>query len=260
MTVRAPARTPRCLFVLAAVAAGLVLPATAAHAGCHAFTVSVSNAAPREGSTITVTVRRDGNVEPSAVRVRTVAQSATSGTDFEPLDEEIAFSNELQQQRTVRILADAAREPSESFRLELSDGSGCGDAELTYGPPATVTIQNVTAAATLSPTPTPTPFTSVPPRPTPSRSTTTAVASTTPPASRVPTTSAPPGSPSGSPSASPSAPLSSTAVAAPSESADMATDDAASDDGLGLAMIALVVGGLVAAGGAALYLRRRGAA
>src|SRR5687767_1679859 len=142
MTVRAPARAPRCLLVLAVVAAALVLPASSAHAACHAFSVSVSNSSPREGSTITVTVRRDGNVHSSAVRVHTVAQSATSGADFQGLDEEIAFSNEVQEQRTLRIHSDAAREPSESFRIELSDGSGCDDAELSYGPPVTVNIQN----------------------------------------------------------------------------------------------------------------------
>lgn len=153
MTDGAPARggsgrTVARLSVILSLAAAMVLPlAGTAHAACHAFTVEADPSAPGEGQTVTVTIRRDADVQPSSVRVRTVDGTATGGSDYTPMDERVEFTDGTEQTRQIDVLGDDATEDSETFEIELSEGEGCEvNQNFTYDS-ATVTIEDDDAAA-----------------------------------------------------------------------------------------------------------------
>ena len=180
MTPGAP--TSRSRVVALAVGAGLTLGAAMfasappAWAACHAFDVSVDPANAPEGTSVTVTVSRDGSVNPSSVRVRTVDGTATGGQDYEPVDRRVEFTSGTEQQLTLQILQDEADEPAETFRLELSEGQGCpANPSFRYGS-ATVTVadDDDPQPTPTAPPPPPGPTTTPPPG-----ATTTAASATT---------------------------------------------------------------------------------
>lgn len=138
-----PARFTIGLATVAGVVCGLlfvtVVPASAA---CHAFTVEADPSVPDEGATVTVTIRRDADVQPSSVRVRTVDETATGGSDYTPLDERVEFTDGTEQTREIDILDDGTSEDDETFVIELSEGEGCEvNQSFTYDS-VTVTIQD----------------------------------------------------------------------------------------------------------------------
>lgn len=127
-----------------------------AHAACHAFTVEASPSTADEGMTVTVTIKRDADVDPSSVRVRTVDETATGGSDYTPLDERVEFSSGTEQEREVDILDDQDAEEDETFGIELSEGEGCTvNPNFTYDS-TTVTIADDDPADDTSPSPSPT--------------------------------------------------------------------------------------------------------
>lgn len=144
--------TGRVLAVVTLAAALLVPLAGTAHAACHAFTVEVDPATPSEGQTVTVTIRRDADVQPSSVRVRTVDGTATGGDDYTPLDERVEFEDGTERTREIGILDDDATEDDETFDVELSEGEGCEVNQNFSYDSATVTIQDDDAAAEEQPT------------------------------------------------------------------------------------------------------------
>jgi hypothetical protein len=143
-------------------------------ATCHAFTVDVSPAGVREGGRVSVTVRRDGGLGQSSVQVSTVDGTAKAGNDYERVNRRVRFeSPQTQQTFSIQTSDDDDKEPSETFRVEVSDGSGCPLAS-THGPDATVTIVDndstpeaaespTSQAAAPSPSPPPPPAESPPP-------------------------------------------------------------------------------------------------
>lgn len=156
--MRQRARRIRALLGVAALA-GLLVVATGAPAAaaCHAFTVQVDPAEPAEGATVTVTIQRDAAVQPSSVRVRTVDETATAGSDYAGVDERVEFTDGTEQQRQIDVLDDDSAEDDETFRVELSDAEGCEvNPNFTYDS-ATVTIQDDDEPAQASPSPEPSP-------------------------------------------------------------------------------------------------------
>lgn len=150
-------RTVVRLLVTLSLVAAMVALAGVAHAACHAFTVEVDPSTGAEGQTVTVTIRRDRDVRPSSVRVRTVEVTATGGADYTELDERVQFTEGTEQTRQVDILDDEAPEDDETFEIELSEGQGCEiNQNFTYDS-ATVTIDDDDAPAAESPAPEQTP-------------------------------------------------------------------------------------------------------
>lgn len=145
-------RTVTRMLVILSLAATMVLPlAGVAHAACHAFTVEADPSAPGEGQTVTVTIRRDADVQPSSVRVRTVDGTATGGSDYTPMDERVEFTEGTEQTRQIDVLDDDATEDSETFEIELSEGQGCEVNQSFSYDSATVTIEDDDAAAAEEP-------------------------------------------------------------------------------------------------------------
>lgn len=139
---RSGRRAARLLVTLSLAAAMMSPLAGVAHAACHAFTVEADPSTPTEGQTVTVTIRRDADVQPSSVRVRTVDGTATGGADYTALDERVEFTEGTEQIREIDILDDDATEDSETFEIELSEGEGCEvNQSFTYDS-ATVTIED----------------------------------------------------------------------------------------------------------------------
>ncbi|HEX9765271.1 MAG TPA: Calx-beta domain-containing protein, partial [Nitriliruptorales bacterium] len=131
---------------------GLLLVGPGAQAACHAFAVTASPSTADEGVTVTLTISRDGAVNPSSVRVRTVDGTATGGSDFTVVDERVEFTSEVEVTREVQVTDDDEVEDDETFVVELSDGEGCEiNPNFTYGSD-TVTI----ADNDVAPQPTPT--------------------------------------------------------------------------------------------------------
>lgn len=146
-----------------------------ADAACHAFSVSALPSTVSEGSTVTVTVSRDGDVADSSVHVSTVDQTARAPGDYEALDQEVEFTSGTSQEYEIDIENDPTTEGEETFLVRLSDPSGCApNSNYQLGPAARVTIRAsdptpppteppptpppaVTTAPPSSPTPTPTP-------------------------------------------------------------------------------------------------------
>lgn len=125
------------------VAAGMAALVPSAFAACHAFTISASPTTVTEGGTVTVTVKRDGALNPSSVDVRTTDGSARSGQDFTGGRKTMSFTTETAKSYTIAIINDTTPEAAETFGLELVAGSGSGCAinpNFSYGPPVTITI------------------------------------------------------------------------------------------------------------------------
>ncbi|NKI36152.1 hypothetical protein HFP89_13355 [Wenzhouxiangella sp. XN79A] len=83
---------------------------------------------PEDFGTATLTVRREGAAEgPTTVRIRTVAESATAGSDFTAIDVTRSWGDGETTIQTVDIpiLNDGIAEPVEQFRvtLEVTDGA-----------------------------------------------------------------------------------------------------------------------------------------
>lgn len=172
----------------AAAALSLVfLPAPAADAACHAFTIAVTPGTVKEGGTVTVMVSRDAAVAPSAVHVRSVDGTAKAGQDFPEVHQQVSFTDETTKTFPVATTQDASPEGTERFTLRLSEPSGCApNPNYSVGPDATVTITDddrpaatpkpatprpapvVTAAPTAAPTPSPSPTPAATPSPSPS--------------------------------------------------------------------------------------------
>lgn len=151
-TSKGPGRTVARMLVILSLAATMVLPlAGVAHAACHAFTVEADPSTAGEGQTVTVTIRRDADVQPSSVRVRTVEVTATGGSDYTPMDERVEFTEGTEQTRQIDILDDDATEDSETFEIELSEGQGCEVNQNFSYDSATVTVEDDDAAAAEEP-------------------------------------------------------------------------------------------------------------
>lgn len=157
-------RLGRGLVLAPLVIAAMTISVPTAFAACHAFTISASPTTVPEGDKVTVTVKRDGAVNPSSVDVRTADGSARSGQDYTGDRRTISFTTETAKSYTIATLKDATPDAAETFRVELvpASGSGCQiNPNFTYGPPVTVTI-----SANTRPTPTSSPRTT-PAQPTP---------------------------------------------------------------------------------------------
>ena len=148
-----------------------LIAATPALAHCHHFTVTASPTAVAQGGRVTVTVSRDGNAAPSGVHVSTVDGSAHAPADYSKLDQNVEFTSETSRTFTVATARDPKSDPAETFRLHLSDPSGCApNPYYVVDPDVTVTI-NANSVATPKPTARPTakpvvrPATSAAPKP-----------------------------------------------------------------------------------------------
>jgi hypothetical protein len=157
-------RLRRSLVLVSLVFAAMTVSVPAAFAACHAFTISASPTTVTPGGHVTVTVKRDGALNPSSVDVRTVDGSARSGQDYAGGRRTISFTTETEKSYTIATMKDSTPDAAETFRIELVPGSGSGceiNPNFTYGPPVTVTI-----SASVHPSPTSSPRTS-PAQPTP---------------------------------------------------------------------------------------------
>lgn len=146
--------------VLTLVLAGLLVAGTSdpSSAACHAFTVEVSPTTAPEGSTVTVTVRRDGAFSPSGVDVSTADGSAKVGQDYTEFKRRVEFTNETQQtfNAAISIKDDTTYDPDETFKLVLSNAGGCAippnHPPFSYGQ-AIVTIKDNDPAPATQPPP-----------------------------------------------------------------------------------------------------------
>lgn len=238
--------------VVAGAVAGLLGPAGPAVAACHAFTVSVSPSTVNEGGSVTVRVERDADVNPSAVRVRTVDGTAKAGSDYAAADRTVQFTEGTTESFVVATTNDSAREGAETFRVELVEGSGAGcpaNPNFSYGPPATVTIRANDQPLPTSPPP-------ATPRPTsrPTSAPTTTSRSPLPVVSSRPaTTTTAPATPvrTTSPAALTMTPVplrtSASPSAVPSDTASPTPATLADPDGGGLPLVPVALGGLALA-------------
>ena len=144
--------------VVGLVGFGWTFAAPAANAACHAFTVKADPAQPTEGGTMTVTVSRDGAVNPSQVDVETVDGTAKAGEDYTALKKTVSFTTDLSQTFPVPTTDDKTVEGNETFKVHLSNPAGCQiNTNYSVGPDATVTIiDNDSAAPTTASTAAPT--------------------------------------------------------------------------------------------------------
>jgi hypothetical protein len=158
----------------------LVVGASPSEAACHAFTIKVSPASVTEGAAVKVTVSRDGAVNPSSIHVSSVDETATAGSDYSAVDKTVSFTNDTEQSFNVATTNDAAVEPSETFRLHMSNPGGCAvNPNFSVGPDAKVTIADndqIAPAPTTTAKPIANPTTTKP-----GQTTTSAVTTTTPP-------------------------------------------------------------------------------
>ncbi|MFZ6005209.1 MAG: Calx-beta domain-containing protein [Actinomycetota bacterium] len=132
-------RAWRVLVVLGAPAVSVAVATPPAMAACHFFNISVAPASVAEGGVVTVTVFRDGEVLPSAVDVTSIDETATAGADYQAVARNVDFVAGTQQTFDVSITNDPTPEAAETFRLHLSNPTGCSGG-LAVGPDATVTI------------------------------------------------------------------------------------------------------------------------
>lgn len=240
------ARTTRILLGSAALAALLlsvsVWEGPVVLAACHHFSVAASPNPVSEGAALTVTVSRDGAVASSSVQISTVDETAKANQDYMPLSRTVSFTNETQQTFMVSILDDnQSNEPTQTFRLHLSNPGGCAvNPNYVVDPDVRVTITEDGDQVTPAP-----PSATTPPRPSPTP-THSAPASTQP--SEVALAPSPSPSPESTPSPSPS----------PSPSASPASSSNAGPTGGSLVpwMVGAIVV-LVGAGTAYYFNRRR---
>lgn len=167
------------ILLAVAVVAAAVLIAVPAEASCHSFTVSASPSSPAEGEFVTVTVSRDGSASPSNVHVSTIDETAKAPADYSKLDQQVYFSGDTSKTLQVPTEDDSLSEGAETFRVSLSNPGGCTTSGLELGSDVRVTIRasdqsaqqtqppplqtapqvtaapRVTARATAAPSPTP---------------------------------------------------------------------------------------------------------
>ena len=169
MTLRRAIAT--LILAIGAVAMIDVAPASAA---CHSFTIDAPGSV-REGETAVITVRRDGNVQPSSVRVRTIDGTATAPSDYPAVDTIVSFTGtQLSRSFGIPIVDDTTVESPERFSVHLSDGAGCNN-EFSYGPDRSINIPNEDLGIPTTTTTSPPTTTTSPPTTT---TTSTTVAST----------------------------------------------------------------------------------
>jgi hypothetical protein len=199
-----------------------------AEAACHSWTVTGSPSTVAEGGKVTVTVTRDGAVNPSDVHVTTIDGTAKAPGDYTKLDAHVQLTSETSKTYTIAIKDDTITEGAETFKVHLHNPGGCQvHPDYQLGPDAVVTIK-ASDPATPKPAP-PAPIATQAAQPT-------AMSTTTP----TPTVS-----PSTGPTGSPQATL-----------APQATPK--SSGGLGAGAIAgIVIGAVALAGGLGVILYRR---
>ncbi len=223
--------------ILGVTGTALFLGATPAGAVCQSFTITAAPEPVQEGGATTVTVSRIGT-GPASIDVDGLSGTAKSGSDFEPVNRTISFTNETSESFKVKIINDSSNEPQEQFRLHLSKESvtGCtADDDFTVGADEIVRIFASDTETTPSPTTTPAATS------TPSRSSTSTPDATT--------------SPSPSPSLSPSPSPSASPTFTPFATATPGEDD---DDGTSaLAITGILVAALALLAGIALLLYAR---
>jgi hypothetical protein len=226
---------------LGGMLAGLiVVNSGSALAACHHFTVTAAPTSVAEGGKVLVTVSRDGNVAPSSIDLSTVDETAKSGTDYVAIHQAVSFTNEVQKQYTLSTIDDHLAEPSQTFRLHLSNPSGCAvNPNYVVDPDVRVTIKDNDAKPTQMPTTKPT--------------ATAAAKPTVVPVSPTPTSSAKP-----SPRASKTIKASTSPTSSPSQSPSRVVAAGSSSSGGAGGVLALVAGILiVAVAGGTFVLRRR---
>lgn len=229
------------ILLAVAVAAAAVFIAVPAQA-CHSFTVSASPSSPAEGGYVTVTVSRESAGSSSNVHVSTVDETANAPADYSKLDQQVYFSGDTSRNFQVSIKGDSLSEGAETFRVTLSNPSGCTTSGLELGSDARVTIKDGDQAAQRTQPP---PLQTAPPVTAAPR--VTARATTAP--SAAPTASASP-TPTASATASPF-------VAFP-EGPQPGLETTADGGGLPLwPVVGLALGAVVAGGGAWLFWYRR---
>jgi Calx-beta domain-containing protein len=215
--------------VLGAVALTLVLGMPGASAGCHRFSTEVSPANVQEGGTVTLVVSRDNSLADSNVRVSTVDGSATGGSDFAALNQQVNFTgSETQRSFQIQITDDPQSEGPETFNVHLSEPGGCSvNPNFSLGPDRTATIAASDAA--------------------PAATTRPAAAATTRPAATATT-------PTTAPATTTSEPATTTSSSAPAEETTEAEDDGGLSSGAIAAIVVLV---LIIAGAVVAISRRR---
>lgn len=208
---------------LGAVTLSMVLGMPGASAACHRFSTEVSPASVQEGGTVSVVVSRDNAAADSGIRVSTVNGSATGGSDFAALNQQVNFTgSETERSLQIQITDDQASEGAETFNVHLSAPTGCAvNPNFSVAADKTVTISASDAAA----------------------------ATTRPAAGVTPTTA---------PAATTSAPASTTTTA-PDEPTETETGgDDEDDGGLPVVPIIILIFLLLVAGGVVVTRRNRG--
>lgn len=108
---------------------------------CHSFSVVASPSRVNEGTKVTVTVSRDSASDPSSVDVETIDDTAAAGQDYTKVERTISFTNETEQSFDVAIANDTTNEGDETFKVHLSNPSGCkSNPRFAVGDDADVTI------------------------------------------------------------------------------------------------------------------------
>jgi hypothetical protein len=150
------------------LAGSFIVNSSPALAACHQFRVTASPSSVAEGAKVVVTVSRDGHQLPSSIHLSTINETAKAGTDYVGINQTVSFTTDVEKKITLSTLNDHLTEPSQTFRLHLSNPSGCLGAGYDVGPDVRVTIKDNDVKSTPSPTvgpPSPTPTPSVTPSP-----------------------------------------------------------------------------------------------
>lgn len=139
--------------------ATLVASAGPAVGACHSFSVKATPARVNEGTKVKVTVSRDNASDPSSIEVETVDDTAAAGQDYTKIQRTIAFTNETEQSFDIATTNDTANEGDETFKIHLSNPSGCkSNPSFVVGDDADVIIAasdapSATAVAPTTPAP-----------------------------------------------------------------------------------------------------------
>jgi len=133
----------------------IVVNSGPALAACHHFSVSAAPSSVAEGGKVLVTVSRDGNLAASSIHLSTVDETAKAGTDYVAINQTVAFAanGAVQRQFTLSTIDDHVVEPSQTFRLHLSNPSGCiVNPNFVVDPDVRVTIKDNDVTSTPTPT------------------------------------------------------------------------------------------------------------